>query len=213
MSLVQSFITKEFILVCGDQRAKLNNGTILENFVKVRKLNPTTIIGMTGIIEGNAKLFAKYIHSDFTLKESSYSQNYNDIVNYATTQFYENYDYLQENSVHSVVCGWDGQRMTGRSFFTKDDNPNMKSINDLALNETINVRFVNCGLNEHYINAEELKNSIACVDIIQFKNLFKNVIDIGVSFDDTINKNITFEKIRRIDVDERINKQDTNVSL
>ena len=39
-------------------------------------------------------------------------------------------------------------------------------------------------------------------NLFQLKNLFRDVIDEGVKFDNTINKNINYEKIRRIDVDK-----------
>ena len=37
-------------------------------------------------------------------------------------------------------------------------------------------------------------------NILQFKNLFKDVIARGIKFDNSINNKITFEKIRRVDV-------------
>lgn len=36
-------------------------------------------------------------------------------------------------------------------------------------------------------------------NILQLKNLFKDVVDEGIKFDNTINKNITFQKIKRSD--------------
>lgn len=68
MSLVQAYINENFILACGEQKAKLTDGTIIENFIKVHKINHYTIIGLTGTIEGNYALFSDYINEDFTLK-------------------------------------------------------------------------------------------------------------------------------------------------
>lgn len=60
MSLVQAYINENFILVCGEQKAQLTNGTIIENFIKVHKINNSTIIGLTGTIEGNYIVFRLY---------------------------------------------------------------------------------------------------------------------------------------------------------
>jgi len=40
-------------------------------------------------------------------------------------------------------------------------------------------------------------------NILQLKNLFLDVIDEGFKFDTTINKNVNYEKIRRIDVEKK----------
>lgn len=207
MSLVQAFIYKDFILVCGEQRANLDDGIVVENFIKVRKLNSTTIIAMTGTIEGNAKLFIDYINPDFTVKENVYNQTYNDVERCVIENFYNNYDYFQIKSVHSIICGWNGQKMTGKAIFTKDENdPDMNPINDLTPAFPEHVRFISCGLDQHRINAETLGKEKQCVNILQFKNLFKDVIELGIKFDDSINNNLTFEKIRRIDVNEEYHK-------
>ena len=201
MSLVQAFIYKDYILVCGEQRANLDSGIVLENFVKVRKLNPTTIIGMTGTIEGNAKLFKDYINPDFTIKGTGQLQTYNEIKHRTIENFYNNYDYFQIKSVHSVICGWNGQKMTGKAIFTKDtNNPNMAPITDLTPDFLEQLRWVNCGLNQHEENLKTLFKEMQTVNVLALKKLFIDVIKMGVEFDETINSNISFEYIRRSNV-------------
>lgn len=200
MSLVQAFIYKDFILVCGEQRAELENGKILEHFIKVRKLNATTIIGMTGTIEGNFKLFSDYIQNDFTLKETFYPESYLDIESKVLKNFHQNFTYLQTHPIHSIICGWDGNKMTGKAFFTQDTSY-LQPINDITPEYSEQVRFVNCGLNEHYMSTQRIQSQTNPSNILQFKRLFKEVIFEGMKFDNTINNNITFEKIRRVDVE------------
>ncbi|MBE5942402.1 MAG: hypothetical protein E7264_07695 [Lachnospiraceae bacterium] len=200
MSLVQAYIYRDFIVVAGEQRAKLNNGEILENFVKVRKISDTAIIGMTGTIEGNAKLFSEFINSDFSLRGDFSCVSYNDICKSLCKSYYDNYDYLQVHNVHSVLCGWDGVKMTGKAFFTKDDNPNKNGIHDLTPQDAETVRVVSCGLNVHYNNAIEFGKSVSIINITQMKNIFKNVLQIGIKLDDSINNKATFERIRKVDV-------------
>lgn len=198
MSLVQAFIHRDFILVCGEQRAVLDNGIVLENFVKVRKISATTIIGMTGTIQGNAKLFSEYITELFELKNSKCTQTFNEIDAHLLESFEQNYDFLQLNPIHSFICGWDGTKMTGHTFFTKD--PAIQPINDLSPLFDGHVRYVSCGLDQHYINMEKIQRKTNPKNILQLKNLFKDVIDMGIKFDNSINDKITFEKIRRVDM-------------
>lgn len=198
MSLVQAFIYKDFILVCVEQKAILENEIILENFVKVRKINATTIIGMTGTIQGNAKLFSEYINELFELKNPNCVQTYNEINEHVLMNLKENYEYLLENPIHSFICGWNGNKMTGQTFFIND--PNIPPINDISPLFDGHVNYVSCGLEQHKINIEAIWHKSNPQNILQFKNLFKDVISIGIKFDDSINDKITFEKIRKVDV-------------
>lgn len=198
MSLVQAYISENFILVCGEQKAILSNGIVIDDFVKIRKINNTTIIGMTGTIEGNFELFSDYINNDFSLKTLPHPSNYSDIENKIINNFNNKFDYLQKNRVISFICGWDGYRMTGKTFFTNLEHP----INDLAPEYPGHVRIVNCGLDEHEKNAKKIARNKNPQNLMQYKNLFKDVIDEGIKFDNTINKSINFERIRRIDVEK-----------
>lgn len=198
VSLVIAFIYKDFILACGEQRAVLDNGTILDDFVKVQKINSTTIIGMTGTIQGNAKLFSEYVNDLLQLKNENCVQSYSEINKRILINFEQNYDYLQENPVHSFICGWNGNKMTGQTFFTKDFN--LQPINDISPLFDGHVNYVCCGLEQHKKNLEAIGHETNPQNILQFKNLFKDVIARGIKFDNSINNKITFEKIRRVDV-------------
>lgn len=196
MSLVQAYISQNYILVCGEQKATVN-GITVENFRKVYKLNETTIIGMVGTIEGNYRLFSDYIDTDFSLKVPLCQKSYLEIETDLINNFKNNAEFLQKHNVVSFVCGWDGIKMTGKTFFTHLEHP----INNLTPDYPEHVRLVNCGLYQHKENAERISQYKNPQNLLQLKNLFKDVIDEGVKFDSTINKNINFEKIRRIDVE------------
>lgn len=202
MSLVQAYIYKNFILVGGDQLAILSNGQVIDNFVKVRKINNNVIIGMSGTIEGNATLFSYFVNNDLTIKEKNLALTYEDIIRITHKSYFENNDFLQKHSVHSVVCGWDGYKFTGYSYFTKDNDKSMNRPIDLTPDSDSQVKIINCGMHEHYMEAIRLleENNPSNINIRQFKNLFRDVIDKGVKFDKTINHNITFEAIRKVDV-------------
>lgn len=196
MSLVQAYINENFILVCGEQKAKLTDGTIIENFIKVHKINQSTIIGLTGTIEGNYALFSDYINEDFTLKNTLPRHKYTDIGQKNILKYNINYEYFKSHPVISLICGWDGQKMTGKTFFS---NLGRNAINDLTPEYPGHIRLVNCGLDIHNENAEKMSRFNPPKNILQLKNLFKDVIDEGIKFDNTINKNITFQKIKRSD--------------
>lgn len=197
MSLVQAYISENYILVCGEQKATVN-GVIVENFKKVYKLNDTTIIGMAGTIEGNYRLFSDYINADFSLNINFCQKGYFEIESDLINKFQNNVAFFQEHNVISIICGWDGYKMTGKTFFTNLDQP----INNLTPNHQEHIRLVNCGLEKHKENAERISQLKNPQNLFQLKNLFRDVIDEGVKFDNTINKNINYEEIRRIDVDK-----------
>lgn len=86
--------------------------------------------------------------------------------------------------------------MTGKTFFS---NLGRNAINDLTPKYSGHIRLVNCGLDMHNENAEKMSRLNPPKNILQLKNMFKDVIDEGIKFDNTINKNITFQKIKRSD--------------
>lgn len=199
MSLVQAYIYKDFIVVGGDGRVIFDTH-ISESYKKVYKLNDTTIIGMAGSIGGNACLFGDYINEDFSLSNLCHNSSYNDIINHLTKVYTQNRVLLDEKGIISIVCGWDGQKMTGKSFFTKTGNTVLDGISDLTPKNENEVRVINCGLDIHYENALNLGKQVKNINILQMKNIFRNVINSGIEIDKTINDNITFEKIRKVDV-------------
>lgn len=200
MSLVQAFIYKDFIIVGGEKRAVLQDGEIIDNFNKVLKLNECVIIGMTGTIEGNACLFSNFINRDFSMKKKNFDLDYNEMIEVTNRSYYGNQEFLNEHSVHSVVCGWDGEKLTGVSYFTNDNNTDYNKPIDLTPEYDGHMRVVNCGMNEHYLEACRLFEKNKPNNILQFKNLFRDVIDNGIKFDPSINNNVSFETIIRKNV-------------
>lgn len=200
MSLVQAYISDECIVVGGEGRAKFDDGTIDENFQKVFKFNDTIIVGIAGTISGNAFLFKDYINSDFSLTSLAKESTYEEVISHLKNIFENEAEFLNKHSIKSIVCGWDGEKMTGKTFFTKCENPELDGINDLTSYGGNKFRVVNCGLDVHYQNALKHGKYTISTKPIQAKNIFKSVIIDGLELDDTINDNIKFEKIKRSDV-------------
>lgn len=204
MSLIQAYITKNFILVGGDTRGT-NGDIIVSNGVKkVFKINKNIIIGMAGKVNGNCVLFEdfiKFTDNKFEFKDVNFDQlTYKEFTSKINESYYNNNDYLQENSIHSIVCGYDGEKLMATTYITKDVNKSLnKPIEIIPLSET-DVRVINCGEEQHYLDAFELKDKINALNILQFKNLFKDVLQKGIKYDNTINNNADFEAIRLKDV-------------
>lgn len=196
MSLVQAYIYNDFIVVGGENRAVINN-TIVDDYKKVFKLNECTIIGFTGSIAGNACLFSDYINSNLSLTELCKNSTYQDIVEHLIDTYYENFDFINSKGIYSIVCGWDGSKMTGKAFFAHNINKPLDGIIDITPLNKKYLRLVNCGLDRHYNLANEFISRLETCNIPTVKNIFKNVINEGISFDYTINNILTFEEIKK----------------
>lgn len=148
MSLVQGFIYKDFILVGGDGKAEFSNG-IIDKYRKVFKLNEHTIIGFSGTISGNVCVFKKYINEDCSINHVNCSMSYKEIENDIVETFYANQDYLAQNERMSFICGWDGEKMTGKSLFSMGNN-RLKGVHELTPEKDNIINVINCGLEEHF---------------------------------------------------------------
>lgn len=198
MSLVQAYVHNDFIVVGADEKAIFEDH-ISDTYRKIYKLNSTTIVGMCGSIGGNVHLFGNYINSDFSINIACENMTFTEIKNDLINTFNEKQAILNMFSVHSIVCGWDGEKMVCYTMFTQDSDPDVNGIHEIIPNGN-DARIVNCGDLRHNENAIAFGKEINNINILQLKNLFRQVIDAGVQFDNTINKNIDFETIRKYDV-------------
>lgn len=196
MSLVQAVVTYSFVLMCGDKKANFKNGEESENFVKVFKLNPNIIFGIAGNIHDNQKLFHDYLNVDFENCNLCVTKNCNETLNdffrIITNRFNEIIKH-QDSNIHSLICGWDGEKFVGKSFFTST------GITDaIPLNEG-DVKFLSSGDNRHIENFLCIKDKYP-FNILGMKNTLRDVLEKGVKFDSSINNISTFESIRISDI-------------
>ena len=202
MSLVQAIITKNFILVCGEQKAIMTDGTIRNDYIKIQKLSDTVIIGMTGNIEDNRTLFSEYVNLHLK-KFDDVQPSYQEVINKTTESFlYITNDADKcgiEFDVISIVCGWDGSQFTGKCFFHGGDQ-SKKGIFDIVPTEKEPYNFVTCGEDRHHDALIKYINMQSSHTILNFKNCFKDVLKEGIKFDETINDKYSFETIRKGDI-------------
>lgn len=192
MSLVQAVICDQFALVCGEQQANLDSGGVLHNFKKVFKLNECVIIGLSGVIEDNYYLFQDYLNMDFTVKEDCADSL--EVVFKTVSARHREMAEQGECDVFSLVCGWNGSGFEGKSFFV--DSAGNSSITDAKPEHSMEAKLISCGDNRHY------DNFLTCMkrygfNILGLQNTFRDVLSLGVKFDDFIDTNAWFEVIKR----------------
>ncbi|MCI8552838.1 MAG: hypothetical protein K2P22_03490 [Lachnospiraceae bacterium] len=192
MSLVQAVICDQFALVCGEQQANLDSGGVLHNFKKVFKLNECVIIGLSGVIEDNYYLFQDYLNMDFTVKEDC-ADSLEEVFKTVSARHREMAE-QGECDVFSLVCGWNGSGFEGKSFFV--DSAGNSSITDAKPEHSMEAKLISCGDNRHY------DNFLTCMkrygfNILGLQNTFRDVLSLGVKFDDFIDTNAWFEVIKR----------------
>lgn len=193
MSLVQAVLCDRFALVCGEQQANLDNGAVLHNFKKVFKVNENVIIGLSGVIEDNYYLFQDYLNVDFSLKEGC-QDSLEEVFDRVTARYQEMVA-QGECDVFSLVCGWDGSGFAAKTFHV-DSSGGGSQIVDVRPAHEKEAKLISCGDNRHY------DNFLTCMQkrgfsVFGLQNTFRDVLAMGVKFDDFIDTNPWFELIQR----------------
>lgn len=207
MSLVQALMCEDYVLVCAEMKAKLDDGRILEDFKKIYKLNDDVIIAFTGTIEDNRYLFQEYVTSDLSMKDKitdSLDQVFKAVdLRFKELQTEEYTKILNKKAcVHSVICGWNGNRLIGRTYFL--GGKDHQGITEFYPDVDQPYKLVSCGEGIHFdylcqkINSH-IQEYGKSPNIRQGKNIFQDVLDHGITVDDTINNVAIFEQIRRSD--------------
>lgn len=194
MSLVQAVICDRFALVCGEQQANLDNGGVLHNFKKVFKLNENVIIGLAGVIEDNYYLFQDYLNVDFTMKENC-PDSLEEVFEKVTVRYNEMVA-QGECDVFSLVCGWNGRGFEAKTFFIDSASPANSEITSIRQGRESEAKLISCGDNRHYDNFLTCMNRRG-FSILGLQDTFRDVLALGVKFDDYIDTNAWFELIKR----------------
>ncbi len=187
MSLVQAVISNHFIIVCSEQRANFDNGTVDENFKKVFKINQNVIIGMAGSISDNQKLFEDFLICDIDncklIPKEKCNLTLNEVFEIVTNKFLL-LNKTPNFNTHSLVCGWDGSKFVGKTFYSTT------GISDVVPKDDNDVKIISSGNDIHYNNFMKFKDKYP-FSILGVKNAFKDVLDVGVKYDSSINENCT----------------------
>lgn len=210
MSLVQGIITDNFILMCSEKRGNNKKGLYHENINKMVKLNKNIILGCTGNIKDNQILFAghlkcdiengliqnAYVSDDFTyidFKQQIVS-NFNCLKNIHEDDKETKYD------IGSMIAGFNGEQFEIIAFYLSEDKIIPNGIYPLLKDNASNYALASCGKQIHNDNFRKLAQIYHPNTILQYKNIFYEVLEKGIKVDDTINNIACFEVIKKKDV-------------
>ncbi len=205
MSLVIGVACENFVVMGGEGKAVLGNGQTITDFRKVFKINQNILIGIAGTLQG-IKTFAGFLFnvqdSRFTIKRFNPEPSYNEIKELLD----DSYDDIIKNgncdTFFVAIAGWNGQQFCMDSYFynsTGKANNKRAHIVPQSTNDFKCVCLENCSPN-HFNDFMSYATKMTEASIIQTKNAIKNTIDMGITYDDSINKNYMFETIRTKEV-------------
>ena len=205
MSLVISVACGEFVVMGGEGKAVWDDGLIITDFRKVFKINNNILIGIAGTLQGISR-FAGFLFNiqdrRFVIKGFQPEPSYNEIKELLD----DSYDDIMKSSscdtFFVAIAGWDGKQFCMDSYFynSVDKTNNQRShIVPQSTNDFKCVCLENCGPH-HFNDFVSFATKMTEANIIQTKNAIKNTIDIGIAYDDSINKNYIFETIRKKEV-------------
>ncbi len=205
MSLVIGVACENFVVMGGEGKANLNNGQIISDFRKVFKIDNNILIGIAGTLQGinNFVGFLFNIQDDrFTIKRFQPEPSYNEIKELLDNS----YDDIIKNgncdNFFVAIAGWDGNQFCMDSYFYNSIDKASNKRAHIVPQSTNDFKYVclsNCGL-KHSDDFMGFAKKMTEASIIQTKNAIKNTIDMGIAYDDTINKNYMFETIRKKEV-------------
>lgn len=215
MSIIQAVITNEYAIIAGDRRAVIEKeGKILNHFNKIIKLNNQVMFGCTGGTLDNFQLFDGYCYyntrNGYENTDHDINITYNEFIETITARFNEMYNLHINGSkrydLGSIVCGFNGCEfeITALSIGSRLGSPD--GIFKAHKAQNFPYKIATAGLQKH----NDLLVSLAQkhyyeykkqLTILQWKNIIKETIETGVDYDDTINSEVNFEIIRKIEKD------------
>lgn len=210
MSLVIGVTCNEFVVMGGEGKAVLSNGNVLADFQKVFKINNLILIGITGTLQG-INTFSGFLFniSDnrFAVKNFQPEPSYNEIKELLDSSYDEIINNGNCDNFFVAIAGWDGDQFCMDSYFYNSTDKSNNKRTHITL-ESVNDFKCVClenGSSRHFNDFMRFATQMTEKSIIQTKNAIKNTIDIGITYDDTINKNYQFESIRKKDVARSLN--------
>lgn len=202
MSLVIGIETNDFIITAAEKICiDKNDIKISDNFNKLIKINSNAIIGCTGSVEHNLYIFTDFItqtkergfvpSSNYYIREKSFREICNMVD--------RNFDLLKrkENikcNIFSMICGFDNH-IPKIHILSNNTTTDFQGCIDLTIQSgTKRSTFVG-GDVRHNTTLNNLILQYKPNKITEYRNVLKNVFDIGVTFDKKINNNVIFKEI------------------
>ena len=206
MSIVQTFLTRDFLVMSGDTRA-YKDSKINENYRKVFRINDYSAIGITGVAENCQLLFSDYINTDFQIIEND------DFLAQTIQNIDEKFAQLKRNNfqplkVSCIIAGWNGSNFGRKLYKIQRSSDGLEDdvevIDELYAYSNTKHDFSVCSSRDYYFEMfnDYFVNSVnegKPLNIRMIKNLMMDVVDKGVELDLSINNKLDFITMRRCD--------------
>lgn len=213
MSLVQTIITDDFVLMASETRGIFTDGKYATGVNKVIKLNDQIIFGCTGGSHDNYQLFNGFcsyspdegllpIHTECNL-------TYSDFVEIITERFNKMYIAKHRSTnkipyeIMSVICGYNKDHFEA-TMFNIDGKKKSDSVCKVLKAPNFPYKGINAGNMIHLSTLHELVEktffSYGHITLIQYKSILKEVFRKGAKVDNNINDDVYFEVIKKKDV-------------
>ena len=209
MSLVQAIVANDFILMGAETRGIKPDGSHIEGFHKMVRVNKQIIFGCTGGVDDNLKLFngfCKYSETDgFLPLDESLDISYNEFISVISQRLDVMYQMKhRENNpipfeIMSIVCGYNGN-----TFEASVLNVDSKGIIKVFPPKNDPYRGISAGKGIHMHMLDELGRRMYMlngkVTLNNCKEILKVVFTKGAEIDCNINDDLHIELITKDDV-------------
>lgn len=213
MSIIQAVITDSIcVLSCDNRTTNIKTNEHSSGFNKIIKLNSNIMFGVTGNPINSFKLFDGYCFynkvNGFSNLDNTFDISYEDFVNIILNRYNEMYkEHIvnkKQYDIGDIICGFNGSEFEiitlslGLTLGFPDGVMTVHKAKDFPYKAAI------AGLTKHKDNFEILAQkhyfeNKKQLTIRQWKNIMQEVVDDGSKFDNTIDNNLNFETIRKIE--------------
>lgn len=211
MSLIQAIITDKYAMLCSDTMAYTLDGTHVDDCRKIIPIGDSIMFGCAGKVSDNYELFEDYCDCDgirFSPRNFETSLPYNKVIERLTLKYKKldrKFNAGKKYEICSIVCGYDDQRGEFEVviFSLHHDRRIKNGVFFAGKPKSQPYRIATCGNTCHQADLDNMAMDLYYdrgdeVTIRQWKNMFQDVLDDGITFDHTINDKADFITIRKI---------------
>lgn len=193
MSLVIGFVADDFLLLCGDTQLNFPDGS-KGTIQKVHIFNDSILWGYTGSVKSNLDFIQKYV-TDGKLDITKTSSISFKELNIQLAAHYNNLKQLYDQTgmcpdFNTVIGGVENEKFVLYSYSLIESKVGINKI----IAEPQSIYHLIMGKYEHETNFN-------CFDhlpsIDELKQMFQDILNKGISFDDTINNQMTYVYLQK----------------
>lgn len=212
MSIIQSVITDKYCIISGDSRMTyLKDNSVVSGINKIIKLNSLIMFGITGNPYDSFKLFDGfcYYHTSkgFENVDTAINITYSEFMKIITERYkimeQEHKLGIKKYDLGDIVCGVNKNdfEITSFNLGSKEHLDGVYTARK-SLNFPYKAAIVGSKGSDDILS--ELAQSLYFkykeqLSVLQWKNIMREVVDITSKYDNTIDTNIKFEVIRKIE--------------